>query len=150
VDDELLRAVDISKRVGVTRAAVSNWQDRYPDYPEPAEVTQHVELWRWEDIAAFLHRHKLPSKLGGPRSPLAYELLRNGRPVGEYPTAARARVELILALAQLGETGLRLAEAVVSNRSVDEVELDGTVFHIRRVNRRRNRVSATSDTSPAE
>ncbi|MBO2459858.1 helix-turn-helix transcriptional regulator [Actinomadura violacea] len=150
--EDLVRATDITQRLGVSRAVVSNWRRRHPDYPEPAQVIATVERWRWEDITAFLNRNGLPRPPGKRKpAPRTYELLRNGNPIAEYRSRGRARIALIMILASMGEPGLDMAEAVLSNGATDEVEIGRTVFHLRTVNRRRRRATTkATKAAPAE
>lgn len=49
--DDLASAADLSRELGVTRATVSNWVQRYPDFPKPvfAAIYQRSEVLDWFD-----------------------------------------------------------------------------------------------------
>lgn len=47
-------ACDIAERLLVTRATVSNWQKRHPDFPKPALTVAHgTHVWDWPDVATW-------------------------------------------------------------------------------------------------
>lgn len=55
--DTLVTAVEIARIAKVTRAAVSNWRRRYPDFPAPAGGTDRNPLFALADVDAWLARH---------------------------------------------------------------------------------------------
>lgn len=55
--DTLVTAVEIARIAKVTRAAVSNWRRRYPDFPAPAGGTDRNPLFTLADVDAWLARH---------------------------------------------------------------------------------------------
>ena len=57
VADTLVTAVEIARIAKVTRAAVSNWRRRYPDFPAPAGGTDRNPLFALADVDAWLARH---------------------------------------------------------------------------------------------
>lgn len=64
--DPLVNLTDIAERVGVTRAALSNYArgERRDGFPLPvARVTTSAPLWDWADVAAWFYRHdQLPKE----------------------------------------------------------------------------------------
>lgn len=52
--DELMSTSAIAELAGVTMAAVSNWQARYPEFPEPVWVGAGTRLWLRPQIEAWL------------------------------------------------------------------------------------------------
>ncbi len=75
--DTLVTAVEIARLAKVTRAAVSNWRRRYPDFPAPAGGTDRNPLFSLPEVDAWLTRHQKGTEL----SPevLVWQALR-----GEY------------------------------------------------------------------
>lgn len=57
VTDTLVTAVEIARIAKVTRAAVSNWRRRYPDFPASAGGTDRNPLFALADVDAWLARH---------------------------------------------------------------------------------------------
>lgn len=57
VADTLVTAVEIARIAKVTRAAVSNWRRRYPDFPPPAGGTDRNPLFALADVDAWLAHH---------------------------------------------------------------------------------------------
>ena len=53
-DEERVTAAAVARRVGVGRAAVSNWRRRYPDFPRPVGGGQNSPLFSWPEVAAWL------------------------------------------------------------------------------------------------
>ncbi|RSN31733.1 SAM-dependent methyltransferase [Amycolatopsis sp. WAC 01416] len=53
----LVTAAEIAKLAGVTRAAVSNWRKRYPDFPEPASGAGGRALYALSEIDLWLGTH---------------------------------------------------------------------------------------------
>ncbi|MFI9784890.1 N-6 DNA methylase [Kitasatospora sp. NPDC051984] len=56
---ELLSRSEIATRAGVERPAVTNWQRRHPDYPEPVRVGDE-ELFHAGEIHTWLSRRVVP------------------------------------------------------------------------------------------
>ncbi|WP_433758012.1 N-6 DNA methylase [Nocardia sp. CA-135398] len=52
----LVSLVDISELAGVTRAAVSNWRRRYPDFPDRIEGTALAPLFSLSEVKEWLRR----------------------------------------------------------------------------------------------
>ncbi|REE95981.1 N-6 DNA methylase [Thermomonospora umbrina] len=52
----LVPPAEIARMAGVTRAAVSNWRRRHPDFPEPAGGTNSAPLFALPDVARWLDR----------------------------------------------------------------------------------------------
>ena len=50
----LLSPAEIARMAGVTRAAVSNWRRRYPDFPEPASGTATSPLFGLAEVRRWL------------------------------------------------------------------------------------------------
>ncbi|TWF75642.1 N-6 DNA methylase [Pseudonocardia hierapolitana] len=57
VADTLVTAVEIARIAKVTRAAVSNWRRRYPDFPAPAGGTDRNPLFALADVDSWLAQH---------------------------------------------------------------------------------------------
>ncbi|WP_045877999.1 N-6 DNA methylase [Pseudofrankia sp. DC12] len=51
---EELTAAAVARRVGVGRAAVSNWRRRYDDFPQPVGGGPSTPTFRWADVATWL------------------------------------------------------------------------------------------------
>jgi hypothetical protein len=54
-DDALVSAAEIARIAGVTRAAVTNWRKRYPDFPKPVGGERNP-LFALSDVRAWLDR----------------------------------------------------------------------------------------------
>jgi len=89
-DSPLLNLTDIARLAGVSRTVVAGWRKRHADFPAPAAEPASGPVFRREDIASWLERHR-------PRSakavqPLGFEAklwqaadaLRNSMDPGEY------------------------------------------------------------------
>ena len=89
-DSPLLNLTDIARLAGVSRIVVANWRKRHADFPAPAAEPASGPVFRREDVAAWLERHR-------PRSakavqPLGFEAklwqaadaLRNSMDPAEY------------------------------------------------------------------
>ncbi|WP_433287800.1 N-6 DNA methylase [Pseudonocardia sp. CA-142604] len=61
--DTLMTAVEIARLAEVTRAAVSNWRRRYPDFPAPAGGTDRNPLFALSEVDAWLTRHDKRNEL---------------------------------------------------------------------------------------
>ena len=61
--DTLVTAVEIARLAKVTRAAVSNWRRRYPDFPAPAGGTDRNPLFALSEVDAWLARHDKGNEL---------------------------------------------------------------------------------------
>ncbi|MBY8855410.1 SAM-dependent methyltransferase [Nocardia sp. CA2R105] len=57
VDSSLVTPTEIARLAHVTRAAVSNWRRRYPDFPAPASGTGRNAVFAAKDVEAWLSRH---------------------------------------------------------------------------------------------
>ncbi|WP_214105074.1 N-6 DNA methylase [Acrocarpospora catenulata] len=55
--DTLVPATEIARLAGVTRAAVSNWRKRYPDFPAPVGGGPRNALFALPEVRAWLDRH---------------------------------------------------------------------------------------------
>jgi hypothetical protein len=53
----VVTAAEIARLVGVTRAAVSNWRRRYPDFPRPAAGTATSPLFLLTEVQQWLDQH---------------------------------------------------------------------------------------------
>ncbi|QXV61539.1 N-6 DNA methylase [Amycolatopsis sp. TNS106] len=53
----LVTAAEIAQLAKVTRAAVSNWRKRYPDFPQPSSGTGGRVLYARPEVDAWLSRH---------------------------------------------------------------------------------------------
>lgn len=60
-DEVLITAADVARIAGVSRAAVSNWRRRRPDFPEPAGGTDDAPTFRLREVEDWLREQgKLP------------------------------------------------------------------------------------------
>lgn len=55
-EESLVSLVEISQLAGVTRAAVSNWRRRYPDFPNRSEGTVAAPLFSLSEVRDWLKR----------------------------------------------------------------------------------------------
>jgi hypothetical protein len=53
VESTDLVGVEIAKRLGVTRQAVSNWSQRYPGFPAPVVVLASGPVYEMSRISAW-------------------------------------------------------------------------------------------------
>lgn len=51
---------DIARLADVHRPAVANWERRYPDFPQPAQVVDGIERFSAADIMAWLESRRIP------------------------------------------------------------------------------------------
>jgi type I restriction-modification system DNA methylase subunit/predicted DNA-binding transcriptional regulator AlpA len=56
----LVSLADIARMAGVGRPAVSNWRQRYDDFPKPVQETGAASLFRQADIERWMRRHRKP------------------------------------------------------------------------------------------
>ncbi len=72
---------EISTTIGVTLSALSNWQKRYDDFPQPIETFGRRRGYRLADVTVFIARHDLQSKMSPNKksNPIwkSADLLRN-------------------------------------------------------------------------
>jgi hypothetical protein len=61
--DTLVTAVEIARLAKVTRAAVSNWRRRYPDFPMPVGGTDRNPLFALPEVDAWLVRYDKGNEL---------------------------------------------------------------------------------------
>ncbi|REE98215.1 N-6 DNA methylase [Thermomonospora umbrina] len=64
-DDALISASEIASLAGVTRAAVSNWRRRYPDFPAPAGGGARNALFRAAEVRAWLEGQRKGREVSG-------------------------------------------------------------------------------------
>lgn len=82
---EQLTAAEISRLAGVTRATVSNWRRRHPDFPQPSGGTEASPSYDRRQVEAWLDtRGRLPARLS--RDDLRAHL--RGRPPREAEAIA--------------------------------------------------------------
>ncbi len=120
---EQLTAAEISRLAGVTRATVSNWRRRHPDFPQPTGGTEASPSYDRQQIEAWLDaRGRLPARSSSDE--LRARL--RGRPPGEIEAVALFTAHLAgldarerAATAKLtdGELTALLAEALASTGS---------------------------------
>lgn len=60
-DAPLVTAAEISRLAGVTRATVSNWRRRHPDFPDPAGGSESRPLFDLLGVQAWLREHGVAS-----------------------------------------------------------------------------------------
>lgn len=51
--------IQIARALSLSPGTLSNWQKRYDDFPEPAQVLVRRRLYLLEDVQAFMQRHGL-------------------------------------------------------------------------------------------
>lgn len=58
--NELVSVIDIAMMLGIGQSAVSNWQKRHGDFPEPVVRVSngHTALWLRDDILRW-HRNRM-------------------------------------------------------------------------------------------
>lgn len=97
-------AAEISRLAGVTRATVSNWRRRHPDFPAPAGGTETSPAYDLEEVRAWLAaRGQLPA--GSPA-----DELRAGLRAAMADLAYRSRLlPLVVAASHLADTTLEKA-----------------------------------------
>ncbi|MFE1578076.1 N-6 DNA methylase [Streptomyces fradiae] len=96
----LVTAAEISRLAGVTRATVSNWRRRHPDFPTPTGGTDTSPTYDLDAVRAWLSaRGQLPEDT----------------PADELRTALRSHP-------RDGDTALRLLPAVLAAARLDESE----------------------------
>jgi type I restriction enzyme M protein len=64
-DDVLVSRADIARLAGVQRPAVTNWDRRHPDFPDPVEARagsgDEVEVFRAAEVLEWLERRAIPA-----------------------------------------------------------------------------------------
>ncbi|BBH71847.1 SAM-dependent methyltransferase [Actinoplanes sp. OR16] len=60
--NRLISSAEVARLAGVTRAAVSNWRRRHPDFPEPVEGGRNA-LFALSDITDWLDRQRKNSEV---------------------------------------------------------------------------------------
>lgn len=56
--DDLISLSEIARLAGVNKSAVTNWRDRYPDFPKPQPTSERGIFFRRADVAAWLRERK--------------------------------------------------------------------------------------------
>ncbi|MFI1015395.1 N-6 DNA methylase [Streptomyces sp. NPDC020965] len=81
----LVTAADISRLAGVTRATVSNWRRRHPDFPAPAGGTDTSPAYDLDAVRAWLFaRGQLPEDTSADRLRAALRTHPNGAELALY------------------------------------------------------------------
>jgi hypothetical protein len=121
----LVASAEIAKLANVTRAAVSNWRKRYPDFPAPASGVGRTARFALTDVEAWLSRQ---GKGDGP-SPevLLWQALR--AQYGDDLVRALADVAEVLATGAAGdlEPGTRAQLLVLTEESSPAEVLDSLI-----------------------
>ncbi|MEV4561926.1 N-6 DNA methylase [Kitasatospora sp. NPDC049285] len=99
----LLSRADIAQRAGVERPAVTNWQRRHPDYPEPVRVGTE-ELFHAEEIRRWLSGRVVPRNQLRPGETHGLTYADRFAASAGKPPADSGKVERIVA-ELLGEAG---------------------------------------------
>src|SRR5690606_8544998 len=60
-DTPQVTAAEISRLAGVTRATVSNWRRRHPDFPSPTGGSEARPLFELSDVRDWLRGHGVES-----------------------------------------------------------------------------------------
>lgn len=42
----------------ISKVTLWRWRHRYPDFPAPSRINQSVNLWRREDVEAWIDAHR--------------------------------------------------------------------------------------------
>ena len=82
--DEMLSATEIAHLAGVTRAAVTNWRQRYDDFPARASRDGRSDLFRRDEVIAWLDQAGKLST-GDQVEKQIWALLSEGRDAGLAP-----------------------------------------------------------------
>ncbi|MEU8269018.1 N-6 DNA methylase [Sphaerisporangium sp. NPDC049002] len=99
---EQLTAAEISRLAGVTRATVSNWRRRHPDFPQPSGGTEASPTYDREAVESWLAaRNQLPE--ASPLDELRAELRKLPRDVVTEGVPAVVRAALRMDAAERGE-----------------------------------------------
>lgn len=121
----LVTSAEIAKLANVTRAAVSNWRKRYPDFPAPASGVGRTARFALTDVEAWLSRQ---GKGDGP-SPevLLWQALR--AQYGDDLVRALADVAEVLATGAAGdlEPGTRAQLLVLTQESSPAEVIDSLI-----------------------
>lgn len=70
-DDRLLSRAELAELAGVMRPAVTNWQRRYEDYPEPVR-TGETELFSLRAVLDWLDSRQIPSRARASDEPAGF------------------------------------------------------------------------------
>ncbi|MEU8649397.1 N-6 DNA methylase [Streptomyces sp. NPDC048737] len=70
-DDRLLSRAELAELAGVMRPAVTNWQRRYEDYPEPVR-TGETELFSLRAVLRWLDSRQIPSRARASDEPAGF------------------------------------------------------------------------------
>jgi hypothetical protein len=54
---DLMTLTMMAASVGAARSTLSNWRERFEDFPKPIISVGHVELFSWEQYVEFLTAH---------------------------------------------------------------------------------------------
>jgi hypothetical protein len=121
----LVTSAEIAKLANVTRAAVSNWRKRYPDFPAPASGVGRTARFALPDVEAWLSRQ---GKGDGP-SPevLLWQALR--AQYGDDLVRALADVAEVLATGATGnlESGTRAQLLALTQESSPPEVIDSLI-----------------------
>ncbi|MGW6729938.1 N-6 DNA methylase [Nocardia sp. NPDC055029] len=88
----LVTAADVSRYAGVTRATVSNWRRRHPDFPAMTGGTEARPLFDFSEVKAWLKAHDY-SSAESPLSELRALVQTEVRPEEVAPALTAVRVE---------------------------------------------------------
>jgi hypothetical protein len=56
VGRQLVGLTEIAQRAGTQKQAVSMWQSRHEDFPEPIAVLRTGQVWWWPEVQAWLQK----------------------------------------------------------------------------------------------
>jgi len=60
----LLKAEDVSARLGITKSALAGIRRRYDGFPQPIKVTERILRWDEADIVKWLENAKKETENG--------------------------------------------------------------------------------------
>ncbi len=152
--------VNIALQIGVHPSALSNWQKRYQDFPEPRQIKGQRRLYLLDDITEFVERHQLgrrdeqqPRRNVSPEETLIRESFNQLQSL--FRLGSRA-LEYLAAIAFVRFEAPQVLERCISQRTLDikaseglllreslsiiEISLDGIPNEFLQMWRNRNQV----------
>lgn len=59
MNEKPISLIQVARSLSVTPGAISNWQKRYEDFPEPVRVDRQRRFYSMSEIQSFMERHDL-------------------------------------------------------------------------------------------